>query len=102
MPLGLNRSGDFRNGYPITLPHNFGNPVIVVPTGGVEPQPAPVGTGNPVTLPVVFGNPVTLPHNFGNIIGPVGPVTSFGFELEDGSGVILLESGDILLLESQV
>ncbi len=31
---------------------------------------------------------------------PPGPSSS-GFELEDGSGVILLESGDILLLENQ-
>jgi len=30
-----------------------------------------------------------------------GGGTTSGFELEDGSGVILLESGDILLLENQ-
>ncbi len=45
MPLGLNRSGEYKNGFPITLPHTF---------------------GNPVTLPKTFGNPVTLPKDFGN------------------------------------
>jgi hypothetical protein len=68
MPRGLNRVGDFFRGFPITLPHNF-------------------------------GNLITEPHNFGNIIG--GTTTS-GFELEDGSGVILLEDGtSVLLLEIQ-
>jgi hypothetical protein len=34
---------------------------------------------------------------------PPGPPSgnSYGFELENGSGVILLESGSILLLENQ-
>lgn len=96
MPRGLNRSGDFRNGTPITIPHQFGNSVTL-----------PKNFGNPVTLPKNFGNPVTWlpsPAHFGNIIGgivPPPPPTTSGFELEDGSGVILLESGDILLLESQ-
>jgi hypothetical protein len=59
MPLGLVRSGDFRNGSPITLPHTFGNVVTSL-------TPA----GNPVTLPKDFGNAVTLPKNFGNVIAP--------------------------------
>jgi hypothetical protein len=36
----------------------------------------------------------------GQPIPPSPPVSASGFELEDGSGVILLESGDILLLEN--
>lgn len=37
------------------------------------------------------------------IVGGIDPpVNAFGFLLEDSSGVILLESGDILLLENQV
>jgi hypothetical protein len=87
MPLGLNRIGDFRDGSPLTLPHNFGDTVTL-----------PKNFGNPA-IPATFGSPVTLPKNFGNIIGG-GPSTTSGFLLEDGSGVILLESGDILLLET--
>ena len=62
MPLGLNRSGDFRNGSPVTLPHDFGNDVTT-----------PVDFGNDVTTPVNFGNAVTWlpnPAHFGNIIQP--------------------------------
>jgi hypothetical protein len=65
MPRGLNRSGDFRNGTPITLPHEFGTPIT-------EPH----DFGNDVTWtpdPAHFGNPVTLPHEFGNVIGGVTP-----------------------------
>ena len=65
MPRGLNRTDlnktgiSYRNGFPITLPHNFGN-LITLPHdfGNDPPQDTP-------------GNPVTLPKNFGNIIGPV-------------------------------
>jgi hypothetical protein len=77
--------------------------------------------GSPITEPHEFGTPVTLPHDFGNDIpssgtnendvtwlpnsahfGNVNPnVTYSGFELEDGSGILLLENGDVLLLELQ-
>jgi hypothetical protein len=60
MPLGLNRTGDFRNGVPITLPHTFGE-IINTATHNFD---------NPVTLPKNFGSPVTLPKNFGNTITP--------------------------------
>lgn len=49
MPLGLNRTDlnetgtSYKDGTPITEPHEF---------------------GNPITLPHEFGNPVTLPHEF--------------------------------------
>jgi hypothetical protein len=66
MPRGLNRSGDFRNGTPITLPHEFGNPITT-----------PHDFGNDVTWtpnPTHFGNAVTWstpdPTHFGNSIGP--------------------------------
>ena len=47
---GLCRSGDFRNGTPITLPHQFGTPVAGEnePFGNVEPQSNPRMAGNPV------------------------------------------------------
>lgn len=87
MPCGLVRSGDYRKGDPITLPHVFGTSV-----NSYEPF------GNDVTLPKNFGNPITLPMNFGNIIGG----GTSGFELEDNSGVIVLEDGtSVLLLEAQ-
>lgn len=67
MPRGLNRSGDFRNGNPVTLPKNFGNVV--------DWTPSPAEFGNPVDSqpsPANFGNPVTWvpsPNHFGNPIG---------------------------------
>ena len=96
--LGLNRVGDYANGFPINLTtHNFGNPVTVTDTSHTEPQPMPVGTGNILTLPVIFGSPINLPHNFGNAIPYVyddilleDGITTI--ELEDGSGNILLEN----------
>ena len=72
MPRGLNRSGDFRNGTPITLPHEFGTPIT-------EPH----DFGNDITEPKDFGNPVTWapsPAHFGNIIGvstPTQPTPTF-------------------------
>ena len=67
MPRGLNRSGDFRNGSPITLPHTFGNPITQTPS--------PKNFGNAVTWPTPnpaeFGNAVTWtpsPAHFGNVI----------------------------------
>lgn len=66
MPLGLNRSGDFRNGTPVTEPHEFGNPVDWETADG-----NPAHFGNPVTLPKIFGNVVNWlpnPAHFGNKI----------------------------------
>jgi len=74
MPRGLNRSGDFRRGTPITLPHEFGNPVTWTPD--------PAHFGNPMTNgndPTQFGNLVTWPTpdpaHFGNIITDGSPPT---------------------------
>ena len=53
--LGLNRSGDYHNGFSVNLPIAFGNLINM-----------PVNFGNPVNTPVSFGNRVTLPKNFGN------------------------------------
>ena len=47
-----------------------------------------------------FNNQLQVANGVMPPFGPIPPSTS-GFELEDGSGVILLESGDILLLEIQ-
>jgi hypothetical protein len=66
MPEGLVRSGDYRNGTPITLPHQFGTPVgSNEPFGNVQPQsnPQTPGKGNPVTWlpsPAHFGNQVSF------------------------------------------
>jgi hypothetical protein len=68
--LGLNRSGNFANGNPITLPHTFGNPVTL-----------PKNFGNPVTLPLNVGNPVTWtpsPAHFGNQVGGSTPRPTCG------------------------
>jgi hypothetical protein len=107
MPLGLNRTDlnvsgvDYLHGSPVILPHNFGNIVNWV----IRPS----HFGNVVLLVLNVGNVVswtpTAAH-FGNVSPPVNPPlpppsNAFGFELEDGSGVILLESTDILLLENQ-
>ena len=108
MPRGLNRTDlnktgiSYRNGTPVTLPYEFGN-VVTWPT------PDPAHFGNPVTDgndPTQFGNTVDWqtpdPTHFGNAVTTTPPPPAVaGFELEDGSGVILLESGGILLLEVQ-
>jgi hypothetical protein len=101
MPLGLNRSGGYLRGFPITLPHNFGTQIT-------EPH----DFGNDVIEPKNFGNPVIEPKNFGNPV-PLYPTTYVGstppsppsseddllledgvttLGLEDGSGNILLEN----------
>ena len=100
--LGLNRTGSYLHGFPInTATHQFGNPVTVTDTNHIEPQPMPVGTGNILTLPVIYGSLVNLPYQFGNPIPYVPPSSASGFELEDGSGIILLEDWTELLLEVQ-
>jgi hypothetical protein len=62
MPRGLVRSGDFRSGTPIILPHQFGNPVgSPEPFGNPQPQSNPRMAGNPVDWvpsPAHFGNQV--------------------------------------------
>jgi hypothetical protein len=65
MPCGLVRSGDFRNGTPVVLPHNFGNTVAgsSEPFGNPEPQANPRMAGNPVDWspsPEHFGNQVSF------------------------------------------
>jgi hypothetical protein len=60
MPQGLVRSGDFRNGTPITLPHVFGNLVG---------EPEPFGNNEPQANATLDSNPVTwvpTPNHFGN------------------------------------
>lgn len=64
MPRGLNRTGDFRNGTPITLPHEFGTPINLPHDFGndVNWTPSPEHFGNPVTwlpFPAHFGNAVS-------------------------------------------
>jgi hypothetical protein len=100
--LGLNRTGGYLRGFPITLPHSYGNQVNIVTHN----------FGNPVTLSVAYGNPVIEPKNYGNPV-PLYPTTYVAgstppsppsseddilledgdsIELEDGSGNILLEN----------
>ncbi len=101
MPLGINRSGGYLRGFPITLPHSYGNQ-INLPTHNF---------GNPVNIPLADGNLVTWipsPAHFGNPV-PLYPTTYVGstpsseddllledgittISLEDGSGNILLEN----------
>lgn len=73
MPRGLNRSGDFRNGSPVTTPIDFGNDITL-----------PHDFGNDVTWPTPdpahFGNAVTWlpdPAHFGNKIQPPFPAPTF-------------------------
>src|SRR5580693_4953574 len=64
MPLGLVRSGDFRKGTPLILPHVFGNPVsLPEPFEGIQPQSNASLDSNLVTWvpnPAHFGNSVDL------------------------------------------
>ena len=100
MPIGknntdLNTTGtSYKDGTSVTIPHEFSTPVTL---------PKDFGISIPVSDPTFNSNPVTWqpsPDHFGNVFNPVPPSAS-GFELEDNSGVILLEDGDTLLLEVQ-
>ena len=100
MPLGVNRTDlnttgiTYKDGFPITLPHDFGNPVDWL-------TPDPAHFGNPIPSD---GNNINTvdwqtpdPAHFGNLFskGPHG-----AFELETGTGLFELENGSgVLLLE---
>ena len=63
MPEGLVRSGDYRNGCPVILPHVYGTPVNV---------PEPQGNVNPQSNTTLNSNPVTwapTPSHFGDGVG---------------------------------
>lgn len=94
MPLGLNRTDanssgtSFKNGTPVTLPLNVGNPA------------PPASFGNPIPSSGTEQNTVTWlpsPSHFGTLIGSLisnGILLENGvdfFSLEDGSGVLILE-----------
>jgi hypothetical protein len=89
MPDGLVRTGDFRKGSPITLPHDFGNDVD-------WQTPDPAHFGNPVDWqpsPEHFGNPVTWqtpnPAHFGNPISntpPPPPITQLSTPVATPAG----------------
>ncbi|PWT75510.1 MAG: hypothetical protein C5B59_08505 [Bacteroidetes bacterium] len=92
-PLGINRTDlnktgtTYNEGTPVTIPHNFGDSVTL-----------PHSFGNPIPTSGTETNPVTLPHNFGNNFAPIisnGLLMENGvdfFELENNSGIILLET----------
>lgn len=62
MPCGKVNSGDFRNGTPMVLPHQFGTPVgTPEPFGNVIPQSNPTLDSNPITWP-------PTPNHFGNTV----------------------------------
>ena len=92
MPLGLNRTDlnktgeTYKDGTPITLPHEFGNVV--------NWAPAPAHFGNPIPSDGQEQNTVTWvpdPAHFGNIFGAVAPA---GYLLQaDGTSRFLLVSG---------
>ena len=79
MPAGLVRSGDFRKGSPILLPHQFGNPVsLPEPYGNVMPQSNPTLNSNPVTWtpsPPHFGNQVAFSLQ---VVPPIVIITEGG------------------------
>jgi hypothetical protein len=63
MSCGLVRSGDFRSGTPITIPHQFGTPINnPEPFGNILPQSNATMNSNPVTW-------TPSPTHFGDMIG---------------------------------
>lgn len=62
MPLGKNRTGDFRNGNPVTLPKNFGTVVTSLPANTDNQIPTSGTEKNAVTWPTPD------PTHFGNTI----------------------------------
>ncbi len=92
MPRGINRTDlnktgtSYRNGTPITLPHEFGNAVILPKDfGNKPPQDAP-------------GNPVILPKDFGNQIRPSGPASSYLLQADGVSHFLLANTSGAIVL----
>lgn len=78
MSLGKVSSGDFRNGTPIVLPHQFGTPVgNPEPFGNVIPQSNATLDSNPITW-------VPTPSHFGNTVE---------FSLQSVPPIIIIEAG---------
>ena len=78
MPNGLVRSGDFRKGTPLNLPHQFGNLVS---------NPEPFGNVIPSANSSLNSNPVTWlpsPNHFGNTVG---------FSIQTVSPVVVIAPG---------
>lgn len=96
----LNKTGvSYRGGNPIPpgAASDNSNPVTWVKS------PAHFGNPEPPVDATFASNPVTWvksPTHFGNTIGGSFSSAS-GFLLENGTGVVLLEDGSILLLEVQ-
>jgi len=79
MGIGKVNSGDFRNGTPIILPHQFGNPVSSPePFGNVIPQANSSLNSNPVTW-------TPSATHFGNTVE---------FSLQSVPPIIIIEQGD--------
>ena len=79
MALGKVSSGDFRNGTPVQIPHQYGNPVA---------KPEPFGNVIPQSNPTLDSNPVTWlpsPKHFGNTVE---------FSLQSVPPIIIIEQGD--------
>jgi hypothetical protein len=77
------------------------NPATTTSTGEVSVG-ASVPTGKyTITITGTSGTVVTHTNLHLVVVGNSLPSNAFGFELEDGTGVILLENGSILLLENQ-
>ncbi len=100
MPCGLVRKNlnitgvSFRNGSPVTLPHDFGNPV-----NWQTPDPTHFGNPVPPLDPSFNSNPVNWainPSHFGNIIGPTTPVGNF-LLLTDNTLILLTDGSGILI-----
>ncbi len=80
----LNTTGiSYKDGTPITLPHEFGTPVTTPHEFGSIP-------------PFDAGNPVTLPKNFGNQIGQ--PFGSYLVQADGSSKFLLAGTSGALLL----
>jgi hypothetical protein len=98
MALGRTRKGDFRNGTPITLPHNFGNVINLSAhpeSDGDFANPEPSNLGN-----VNIVNWTPTPTHFGNQIGgtPVTPTFSpiAGTYLEPQRVLIISQGADAI------
>ncbi len=100
MPLGINRSGGYLRGFPITLPHSYGNQINLTTHNFGNPVNLLLSVGNEVTEPHSFGNPVPLyPTTYVGSTPPSPPSSEDDLLLEDGITTISLEdgSGNILL-----
>ena len=87
MPEGLVRSGDFRNGTPVTLPLNFGTP-ITEPHSFGNPVPPTDATFNAIAAKLTPAALIELQLSVGFYIMTSKFLETFGIDMQPVTEVV--------------